>query len=78
MAAFRTYLESRGGELAGNNELAALFALPYVPDPAQHPSFKKLFLVCSFFSLSHIATLVEVILSFCSFLVVFFTDRPPL
>ncbi len=45
MAPFRAYLQSRGGELAGNAELASLFALPYVPDPAQHPSFKKLFLV---------------------------------
>ena len=45
MAAFRGYLESRAADLATNQDLAAYFALPYVPDPAKHPSFKNLFLV---------------------------------
>ncbi|XP_064385078.1 lisH domain-containing protein ARMC9-like isoform X1 [Halichondria panicea] len=44
MAAFRTYLENRGSQLSQNTELASLFALPYVPNPSNHPSFKKLFL----------------------------------
>lgn len=45
LAEFRAFLESRGAELAQSQELASLFALPYVPDPANHPSFKYLFLV---------------------------------
>ena len=48
MAAFRTYLENRGSQLSQNTELASLFALPYVPNPSNHPSFKKLFLVSYF------------------------------
>ena len=45
MAAFRGYLESRAADLAKNQDLAPYFALPYVPDPSRHPSFKNLFLV---------------------------------
>ena len=45
MSAFRGYLESRADDLAKNQDLAAYFALPYVPDPSKHPSFKNLFLV---------------------------------
>ncbi len=48
MAAFRAYLENRGSQLSQNTELASLFALPYVPNPSNHPSFKKLFLVSYF------------------------------
>ena len=43
--AFKTYLETRGSALAQTEEFVAFYALPYVPDPRVHPSFKLLFSV---------------------------------
>ncbi|KAF0307173.1 LisH domain-containing protein ARMC9 [Amphibalanus amphitrite] len=37
------YLENKGKQLAGNEELLPFFALPYIPDPSKHPSFRQLF-----------------------------------
>ncbi len=47
MAQFKSYLESRGAVLAQNQEFATYCALPYIPDPTKHPSFKSLFSVSS-------------------------------
>ncbi|XP_043196304.1 lisH domain-containing protein ARMC9-like [Amphibalanus amphitrite] len=43
MTAFRDYLGNKGKQLAGNEELLPFFALPYIPDPSKHPSFRQLF-----------------------------------
>ena len=43
MSEFRSYLDSRGSIISQNEDLAAYFALPYIPDPSKHPSFQKLF-----------------------------------
>ncbi|XP_060838864.1 lisH domain-containing protein ARMC9-like [Rhopalosiphum padi] len=43
MAAFRTFLLQRGAEFSTENEFLPYFALPYVFEPMQHPSFKNLF-----------------------------------
>ncbi|CAI8002829.1 LisH domain-containing protein ARMC9 [Geodia barretti] len=40
---FTGYLSTRSTVLSKNPELSAYYALPYVPDPTSHPSFKKLF-----------------------------------
>ncbi|CAI8031354.1 LisH domain-containing protein ARMC9 [Geodia barretti] len=40
---FTGYLSTRSTVLSKNPELSAYCALPYVPDPTSHPSFKKLF-----------------------------------
>ena len=47
---FTVYLETRGAVLAQSQELAAYCALPYVPDPSKHPSFKKLFTVKEYYT----------------------------
>lgn len=43
MAEFKSYLENRGAVLAQSEEFATYCALPYIPDPTRHPSFKALF-----------------------------------
>lgn len=40
---FKKYLDSKGGELSKANEFLAYYALPYIPNPWNHPSFKHLF-----------------------------------
>lgn len=45
MAAFRNFLLQRGAEFSTENEFLPYFALPYVFEPMQHPSFKNLFKV---------------------------------
>ena len=45
MSEFRSYLDSRGSVMSQNKELAAYFALPYIPDPSTNPSFQNLFTV---------------------------------
>ena len=42
---FKKYLDSRGTELSKANEFLAYYALPYIPNPSDHPSFKHLFTV---------------------------------
>ena len=43
MEQFKHYLENRGSSLCKSTQFLAYFALPYVPDPRKHPSFKELF-----------------------------------
>jgi len=45
MDAFRTFLLQRGAEFSTEPEFLPYFALPYVFEPMQHPSFKNLFKV---------------------------------
>ncbi|XP_024134392.1 lisH domain-containing protein ARMC9 isoform X2 [Oryzias melastigma] len=40
---FKQYLETRGAALSQNTEFLPFYALPFVPSPAVHPSFKDLF-----------------------------------
>ena len=42
---FKKYLDSKGSELSKANEFLAYYALPYIPNPSNHPSFKHLFTV---------------------------------
>lgn len=42
---FKTYLESRGAALSQTTEFLPYYALPFVPNPRAHPSFKELFQV---------------------------------
>ncbi|XP_075258985.1 lisH domain-containing protein ARMC9-like isoform X2 [Convolutriloba macropyga] len=41
--AFRTFLETRGAVLSQTTEFLPYYALPFVPNPPAHPSFKELF-----------------------------------
>ncbi|KAI8907350.1 hypothetical protein EDD86DRAFT_227980 [Gorgonomyces haynaldii] len=43
MAFFKQFLEIRGKEIASHPQLMQYYALPYIPDPKQHPSFSELF-----------------------------------
>eukprot|EP00111_Clytia_hemisphaerica_P001469 TCONS_00004204-protein len=43
MVEFKKYLESNGAALSQTTEFVAFYALPYVPNPKNHPAFKKLF-----------------------------------
>ena len=40
---FKDYLDSRGAELSKTSEFLAYYALPYIQNPMQHPSFTALF-----------------------------------
>ena len=42
-AEFKKYLDGEGGELSKTSEFLAFYALPYIPNPMDHPSFKALF-----------------------------------
>ena len=44
MSRFRRYLETKGQTLAQSSEFLQYYALPYVANPPEHPSFGKLFL----------------------------------
>ena len=43
MTEFKKYLESNGAALSQTTEFVAFYALPYVPNPKNHPAFKSLF-----------------------------------
>ena len=43
MLTFRKYLENRGKTLSSTPEFLQYYALPYVPNPTEHPSFKQIF-----------------------------------
>ncbi|XP_008585988.1 PREDICTED: lisH domain-containing protein ARMC9-like, partial [Galeopterus variegatus] len=40
---FKTYLETKGAVLSQTTEFLPFYALPFVPNPMVHPSFKELF-----------------------------------
>ncbi|KAK2501252.1 hypothetical protein MC885_017205 [Smutsia gigantea] len=40
---FKTYLETKGAALSQTTEFLPFYALPFVPNPMAHPSFKELF-----------------------------------
>uniref|UniRef100_A0A6I8SKE1 LisH domain-containing protein ARMC9 n=1 Tax=Xenopus tropicalis TaxID=8364 RepID=A0A6I8SKE1_XENTR len=40
---FKTYLETSGAALSQTTEFLPFYALPFVPHPAAHPSFKEIF-----------------------------------
>ena len=42
-AEFKRYLDNAGSELSKTSEFLAFYALPYIPNPMDHPSFKSLF-----------------------------------
>lgn len=42
---FKTYLETKGAALSQTTEFLPFYALPFVPNPRAHPSFKELFQV---------------------------------
>ncbi|KAJ3395434.1 LisH domain-containing protein armc9 [Lobulomyces angularis] len=43
MQTLKEYLGTRGSDLCKTTQFLSFYALPYVPDPTQHPSFKDLF-----------------------------------
>ena len=45
MVAFKSYLETRGAALSQTTEFLPFYALPFVPNPSSHPSYKELFSV---------------------------------
>jgi len=40
---FKNYLDSRGAELSKTSEFLAFYALPYIQNPMDHPSFQSLY-----------------------------------
>lgn len=40
---FKKFLDTKGAELSKTSEFLPYYALPYVPNPVDHPSFKQLF-----------------------------------
>ena len=45
MRVFKSYLENKGAGLSQTTEFLPFYALPFVPDPTTHPSFKPIFMV---------------------------------
>ena len=43
MQDFKTFLDTRGAQLSRTAEFLPYYALPYVPNPAEHPTFRALF-----------------------------------
>lgn len=43
MQEFKNYLENRGATLSQTTEFLPFYALPFVPNPKAHPSYKELF-----------------------------------
>ncbi|KAJ8021710.1 LisH domain-containing protein ARMC9 [Holothuria leucospilota] len=43
MSGFKTFLETKGAALSQTTEFLPFYALPFVPDPTKHPSYKELF-----------------------------------
>ena len=48
MQVFKSYLETKGAALSQTTEFLPYYALPFIPDPTSHPSFKPLFVVSMF------------------------------
>ncbi|KNC53273.1 LisH domain-containing protein ARMC9 [Thecamonas trahens ATCC 50062] len=44
MSMFKAFLAKKGAALCKTSEFVAYYALPYVPNPTEHPSFRELFL----------------------------------
>ena len=42
----KEFLDREGTALSNEQELVPYFALPFVQDPEEHPTFKGLFQVC--------------------------------
>jgi hypothetical protein len=42
---FKSFLDNTGADLSKTAEFLPFYALPYVPNPKEHPSFKNLFVV---------------------------------
>ena len=40
---FKTYLDNQGSELSKTSEFLAFYALPYIQNPVEHPSFQNLY-----------------------------------
>jgi LisH domain-containing protein ARMC9 len=38
-------LDTKGSDLSKTSEFLAYYALPYIPNPMQHPSFQSLFTI---------------------------------
>lgn len=45
---FREFLDTHQSDLSQSTEFLPFYALPYIPNPADHPSFKKIFTVAWF------------------------------
>lgn len=43
MAGFKKFIETRGSSLSQTTEFLPFYALPFVPDPKTHPSYRELF-----------------------------------
>ena len=43
MEEFRDYLDSQGCNFSRSEEVLAYFALPYIPNPSDHPAFRHIF-----------------------------------
>jgi len=43
MEDFKQYLDNKGASLSKTEEYLHFYALPYIPNPSEHPSFKALF-----------------------------------
>jgi hypothetical protein len=51
MEDFKIYLEQEGQNFSRSEEILSFFALPYMPNPSEHPAFKQIFTVKWFNSL---------------------------
>jgi hypothetical protein len=45
MTKFKSYIETRGAALSQTTEFLPFYALPFVPNPRAHPTYRELFSV---------------------------------
>lgn len=65
MQEFKHYLETKGAALSQTTEFLPYYALPYIPDPTSHPSFKPLFAVRMFSASSKCKGTTKVLSNSC-------------
>ena len=46
MANLKYYLETKGSNMSQTTEFLPFFALPFIPNPRNHPSLQDIFQVC--------------------------------
>jgi hypothetical protein len=62
MDMLRNFLETKGTEFSAEPEFLSYYALPFVSNPASHPSFQELFMVSA---LSYAGDLLNISSYFC-------------
>jgi hypothetical protein len=59
MDMLRNFLETKGTEFSAEPEFLPYYALPFVSDPASHPTFQELFMVSTLPFAGHLVNITS-------------------